>query len=118
MANFLLFYRRFSTFNAAKELPFDLESAVLLWLNKINFANTTLQMKQQIQQQQHQQQNLNNERIRVRKDQLTEKKVFPRVNSLKDVLCDGKTLLSIIVFYFNSAVNIEGSFVFICQELI
>lgn len=29
--------KRFSTFSASKELPYDLEDAMVFWINKVNF---------------------------------------------------------------------------------
>lgn len=92
--------RKFSTFNASKELPFDLEDALILWLNKVNQANMT-----HIQQQYKQQdKNL----ARVAKSQLVERKMFPLVTNLQSSLQDGKTLLSIILFYFEEYLTIDS----------
>lgn len=95
-------FRRISTFNACKELPFDLENAILLWLNKVNYVNNCNFGR--IQEQKP----TNSEPIRARKDQLVEKNVFPRVLSLQEALHDGKTLLSIILYYSSNTIKIEG----------
>lgn len=31
--------KRFSTFSASKELPYDLEDAMVFWINKVKFAD-------------------------------------------------------------------------------
>ena len=94
-------YRNFSQFNASKELPFDLEDAVLLWMNKINEANISTHQKYNIEA---------SVKVRYHKDRLVEKTVFPRVNHLNDCFIDGKTMLSLLLFYFPDVLLIDSKF--------
>lgn len=113
--NFLLFYfhSKFSSFNASKELPFDLEDALLLWINKICAALNDNQLKKQ---KQHAEQLLQNQdkakRFRFRRDQLQPKvqTAFPMMEELLKDLSDGKSLLGIIMFYHPSVINLEGKY--------
>lgn len=111
---FPLFYKysTFSSFNASKELPFDLEDALLLWMNKICAALNENQLKKQ---KQHAEQLLQNQdkakRFRFRRDQLQPKVqiAFPMMEELLKDISDGKSLLGIIMFYHPTVIGIEGN---------
>ncbi|XP_057309333.1 calmodulin-regulated spectrin-associated protein 1-B-like isoform X2 [Hydractinia symbiolongicarpus] len=77
--------RNFSTYNASKELPFDLEDAFLLWINKVN---------------------LSVENNSNRSHQQGAKK-FRQANDLKSCLRDSKMLLSLFSFYFPDVLNMN-----------
>ncbi|XP_020617788.1 calmodulin-regulated spectrin-associated protein 2-like isoform X4 [Orbicella faveolata] len=100
----------FSSFNASKELPFDLEDALLLWMNKICAALNDNQLKRQ---KQHAEQLLQNQdkakRFRFRRDQLQPKvqTAFPMMEELLNDISDGKSLLGIIMFYHPKVINLE-----------
>ncbi|XP_048590718.1 uncharacterized protein LOC5518363 isoform X4 [Nematostella vectensis] len=102
--------RRFASFNASRELPFDLEDALLLWVNKIC---TTLNESHLKQQKQHAEQLLQNQdkakRFRFRRDQLQPKiqSLFPVIDDLLKDLSDGQCLLAIIMFYHPDAIKFE-----------
>lgn len=105
-------HSKFSSFNASKELPFDLEDALLLWINKISAVLNENQLKKQ---KQHAEQLLQNQdkakRFRFRRDQLQPKvqTVFPLMEELLKDVSDGKSLLGIIMFYHPTVINIEGT---------
>ena len=106
-------HSKFSSFNASKEQPFDLEDALLLWINKISAVLNENQLKKQ---KQHAEQLLQNQdkakRFRFRRDQLQPKvqTVFPLMEELLKDISDGKSLLGIIMFYHPTVINIEGTF--------
>ncbi|XP_078381865.1 uncharacterized protein LOC144664608 isoform X5 [Oculina patagonica] len=101
---------KFSSFNASKELPFDLEDALLLWINKICAALNENQLKKQ---KQHAEQLLQNQdkakRFRFRRDQLQPKvqTAFPVMEELLKDISDGKSLLGIVMFYHPTVINLE-----------
>ncbi|XP_022802926.1 calmodulin-regulated spectrin-associated protein 2-like isoform X3 [Stylophora pistillata] len=101
---------KFSSFNASKELPFDLEDALLLWINKIS---TVLNENQLKKQKHHAEQLLQNQdkakRFRFRRDQLQPKvqTVFPLMEELLKDISNGKSLLGILMFYHPTVINIE-----------
>ena len=105
-------HSKFSSFNASKELPFDLEDALLLWINKISAVLNENQLKKQ---KQHAEQLLQNQdkakRFRFRRDQLQPKvqTVFPLMEELLKDISDGKSLLGILMFYHPTVINIEGT---------
>ena len=107
------FHSKFSSFNASKELPFDLEDALLLWINKIS---VTLNENQLKKQKQHAEQLLQNQdkakRFRFRRDQLQPKvqTAFPVMEELLKDISDGKSLLGIVMFYQPTVINLEGRF--------
>ncbi|KAJ7361843.1 hypothetical protein OS493_014485 [Desmophyllum pertusum] len=101
---------KFSSFNASKELPFDMEDALLLWMNKLCAALNDNQLKKQ---KQHAEQLLQNQdkakRFRFRRDQLQPKvqTAFPLMEELLKDISDGKSLLGIILFYHPTVINLE-----------
>ena len=105
-------HSKFSSFSASKEQPFDLEDALLLWINKISAVLNENQLKKQ---KQHAEQLLQNQdkakRFRFRRDQLQPKvqTVFPLMEELLKDISDGKSLLGIIMFYHPTVINIEGT---------
>ena len=108
---FFVFHSKFSSFNASKELPFDLEDALLLWINKICAALNNDQLNKQ---KQHAEQLLQNQdkakRFRFRRDQLQPKvqTEFPVMEDLLKDISDGQSLLGIIMFYNPTVISLEG----------
>ena len=101
------FFRRFASFNAAKELPFDSEDAFLLWLNKINVTNDSkIQKKVPTSESKKE----SPRRFRFKRDQLIEKtpKLFPKIDDLQKDIADGKALLSLIMFYCPDVISTKG----------
>ena len=99
--------RTFATFNAAKELPFDLEDALLLWLNKINNTNDRRIQKTKSPESSSE---ISPRRFRFKKDQKVDKpeNLFPKLDDLQSDLADGKTLLSLVLFYCPDTLTHEG----------
>lgn len=107
--------RRISSFNASRELPFDLEDSLLLWINKVCSALNSQQLKKQ--KVQAEQLLLNQDkakRFRFRRDQLQPKvqSTFPSLEDLLKDISDGQCLLGIVLFYQPQALDIQG----LCDE--
>ena len=109
---FLYSYSKISSFNTSKELPFDLEDALLLWINKLCAVLNDNQMKKQ---KQHAEQLLQNQdkakRFRFRRDQLQPKvqTEFPVMEDLLKDISDGQNLLGIVLFYHPTVISLEGT---------
>lgn len=104
--------RRFAPFNASKELPFDQEDALLLWLNKVS---NTLNEKEINKQKLHAENLLRDQdkakRFRFRRDQLQPKAqtLFPTIDDLLKGVSDGQCLLGVVMFYFGDSIKLEGN---------
>ena len=105
------FTRRFTSFNASKELPFDAEDSLLLWLNKTCAALNADELKKQ---KVHAEQLLQNQdkakRFRFRRDQLQPRlqTSFPQLDDLLKDVSDGQCLLGMLRFYFRDEIQLEG----------
>eukprot|EP00794_Sanderia_malayensis_P011804 gene11804-13027_t len=104
--------RRFGTFNPSKEQPFDYEDAFLLWLNKISTTNNITVAKRKQSAVTDAVSGTNAEpsrRFRFKRDQVIERapKVFPKLDDFQRDIADGKSLLSLIVFYCPDALDID-----------
>ncbi|XP_042634522.1 calmodulin-regulated spectrin-associated protein 1-B-like isoform X3 [Cyprinus carpio] len=92
--------KRFSTFCASKELPFDMEDAMLFWINKVilktrELSDKELKMKQPLMDSPCHQ------KVRYRREHLTGH-LFPHLAVMEDLMkgvCDGAALLAVIHFY-------------------
>ena len=105
----MIISRRFSTFSASRELPFDLEDALLLWVNKTNVAVNA----KYTQTTQSSTGKLLRNREQVKKTGLHSEVeppvvVFPVIDDLLKGLCDGRSLLGVLMFYEPNVINIEG----------
>ncbi|XP_028405927.1 calmodulin-regulated spectrin-associated protein 1-B-like isoform X2 [Dendronephthya gigantea] len=99
--------RRFSTFSASRELPFDLEDALLLWINKTNMAVNA----KYTQPNQSMTGKLLRNREQVKKTGLRSDDdtviVFPIIEDLLKGLCNGRSLLGVLMFYEPNVINFE-----------
>ncbi|XP_026118292.1 calmodulin-regulated spectrin-associated protein 1a isoform X2 [Carassius auratus] len=92
--------KRFSSFCASKELPFDMEDAMLFWINKVilktrELSDKELKMKQPLMDSPCHQ------KVRYRREHLTGH-LFPHLAVIEDLMkdvCDGAALLAVIHFY-------------------
>ncbi|KAK2872306.1 hypothetical protein Q8A67_022203 [Cirrhinus molitorella] len=92
--------KRFSTFCASKELPFDMEDAMLFWINKVilktrDLSEKELKMKQPLMDSPCHQ------KVRYRREHLSGRP-FPHLAVMEDLMkdvCDGAALLAVIHFY-------------------
>ncbi|XP_066922292.1 calmodulin-regulated spectrin-associated protein 1-like isoform X2 [Clytia hemisphaerica] len=94
--------KKTSSFNASREMPFDLESSILLWLNKMNSHNTLHHLRKKSVAR-----DPDTSKIRIRKDQLVEAKILPQQKSLMQALRNGVSLLSLVLYYFGDALDVQ-----------
>uniref|UniRef100_A0A4W3GEB9 Calmodulin regulated spectrin-associated protein 1a n=1 Tax=Callorhinchus milii TaxID=7868 RepID=A0A4W3GEB9_CALMI len=120
--------KRFSTFSASKELPYDLEDAMVFWINKVNLkmreiTERELKLKQQLLESPSQQKcdlmhaiahcMLEPEEyarvVRYRRDHPLNKQLpfFPLMEDLMRDVCDGCSLLAIIHYYCPELMKLE-----------
>ena len=103
---------KISSFNSSKELPFDMEDALLLWINKLCSVLNDNQLKKQ---KLHAEQLLQNQdkakRFKFRRDQLQPKiqTEFPVMEDLLKDISDGQNLLGIVLFYQPTVISLEGT---------
>lgn len=107
LIKFCCFNSSFASFSAAKELPFDLEDALLLWLNKINTTNERRLRKSRSPEVSG---NGSPGRFRFKRDHALEKSqtLFTKLDDLQMDLANGKALLSLLLFYFPDALSHES----------
>ncbi|XP_039619783.1 calmodulin-regulated spectrin-associated protein 1-B isoform X3 [Polypterus senegalus] len=103
--------KRFSTFSASKELPFDLEDAMVFWINKVNLKMREITEKE-MKVKQHLLESPSHQKspskwywklvpVRYRRDHLSSRQLpyFPLLEDLMKDVCDGAALLSVIHYY-------------------
>lgn len=92
--------KRFSTFSASKELPYDLEDAMVFWVNKVNLkmreiTEKEVKLKQQfLESPAHQ-------KVRYRREHLSARQPphFPLLEDLMRDGSDGAALLAVVHYY-------------------
>ncbi|OCT65278.1 hypothetical protein XELAEV_18041517mg [Xenopus laevis] len=92
--------KRFSTFSASKELPYDLEDAMVFWINKVNLKmREILEREQRIKQQVIE--SPSHPKVRYRRDHPSSRHLpyFPILEDLTKDISDGAALLAVIHFY-------------------
>ncbi|MBN3322401.1 CAMP1 protein, partial [Atractosteus spatula] len=111
--------KRFSTFSASKELPFDLEDAMVFWINKVNLkmreiAEKEIKLKQQLLESPSHQKSPSKwywklVPVRYRRDHLTGRQLpyFPLLEDLMKDVCDGAALLAVIHYYCPELMKLE-----------
>ncbi|GAA6219341.1 calmodulin-regulated spectrin-associated protein 1-B-like [Lates japonicus] len=120
--------KRFSNFSASKELPFDLEDAMVFWINKVNIkmreiTEKELKMKQHLlESSSHQKPDILHALahcvlepvefsrvVRYRRDHLSGRTLqhFPLLEDLLKDVCDGTALLAVIHFYCPELIRLE-----------
>ena len=90
-------------------MPFDLEDALLLWVNKTNIAVNA----KYSQPTRSSSEKLLRNREQVKKAGLRAEEVqaavaFPVIDDLLKGLCNGRSLLGVLMFYEPNVVNVEG----------
>ncbi|KAK7945309.1 hypothetical protein WMY93_001037 [Mugilogobius chulae] len=112
--------KRFSTFSASKELPFDLEDAMVFWINKVNTKMREMSEKEHkvkhhpLESPSHQKLHVMHEltdcmlkleklkeMVRYRREHGSGRQVpfFPPVEDLMRDVCDGAALLAVVHYY-------------------
>ncbi|XP_069741582.1 calmodulin-regulated spectrin-associated protein 1-B isoform X2 [Narcine bancroftii] len=111
--------KRFSTFSASKELPYDLEDAMVFWINKVNLkmreiTEKELKLKQQVVESPSHQKSPSKwywklVPVRYRRDHPLNKQLpfFPLMEDLMRDACDGCSLLAVIHYYCPDLMKLE-----------
>ncbi|XP_051972499.1 calmodulin-regulated spectrin-associated protein 1-B-like isoform X1 [Xyrauchen texanus] len=103
--------KRFSTFSASKELPFDLEDAMVFWINKVNQKMREITEKEH-KSKQHLLESPSHQKspskwywklvpVRYRRDHASGRPLpyFPLLEDLIRDVCDGAALLTVVHYY-------------------
>ncbi|XP_054612688.1 calmodulin-regulated spectrin-associated protein 1-B-like isoform X2 [Dunckerocampus dactyliophorus] len=100
--------KRFSNFSASKERPFDLEDAMVFWINKVTTKMRAISEKE-LKMKQHLLDSPSHEKVRYRRDHLSGRTLqhFPLVDDLCKDVCDGAALLALIHFYCPEVIRLE-----------
>ncbi|XP_025049639.1 calmodulin-regulated spectrin-associated protein 1 isoform X1 [Alligator sinensis] len=103
--------KRFSTFSASKELPYDLEDAMVFWINKVNLkmreiTEREFKLKQQLMESPGHQKSPSKwywklVPVRYRRDHPSNRQLpyFPMLEDLMKDGSDGAALLAVIHYY-------------------
>ncbi|XP_074150219.1 calmodulin-regulated spectrin-associated protein 1 isoform X1 [Sminthopsis crassicaudata] len=103
--------KRFSTFSASKELPYDLEDAMVFWINKVNLkmreiTEKEVKLKQQLLESPAHQKSPSKwywklVPVRYRREHLSNRQLpyFPLLEDLMKDGSDGAALLAVIHYY-------------------
>ncbi|XP_060763038.1 calmodulin-regulated spectrin-associated protein 1-B isoform X2 [Neoarius graeffei] len=92
--------KRFSTFSASKELPFDLEDAMIFWINKVNLKMREISEKE-YKVKQHVLDSPSHQKVRYRREHASGRQLphFPLLEDLMMDVCDGAALLTVVHYY-------------------
>ncbi|XP_056093050.1 calmodulin-regulated spectrin-associated protein 1-B isoform X2 [Rhinichthys klamathensis goyatoka] len=103
--------KRFSTFSASKELPFDLEDAMIFWINKVNLKMREI-TEMEHKSKQHLLDSPSHQKspskwywklvpVRYRRDHASGRQMpfFPLLEDLIRDVCDGAALLTVVHYY-------------------
>uniref|UniRef100_A0AAY4BWR5 Uncharacterized protein n=1 Tax=Denticeps clupeoides TaxID=299321 RepID=A0AAY4BWR5_9TELE len=93
--------KRFSTFNASKELPFDLEDAMVFWINKVNMKIREITEKE-VKGKQHLLESPQRDHASGR-----QMPFFPVLEDLMRDVCDGAALLAVVHYYCPDLMKLE-----------
>uniref|UniRef100_A0A8C7S990 Calmodulin regulated spectrin-associated protein 1b n=1 Tax=Oncorhynchus mykiss TaxID=8022 RepID=A0A8C7S990_ONCMY len=92
--------KRFSTFSASKELPFDLEDAMVFWINKVNLKMREI-TERELKVKQHPLESPSHQKVRYRRENTLGRQLpfFPLLEDLMRDVCDGAALLTVVHYY-------------------
>ncbi|XP_064146761.1 calmodulin-regulated spectrin-associated protein 1 isoform X2 [Loxodonta africana] len=92
--------KRFSTFSASKELPYDLEDAMVFWINKVNLKMREITEKE-VKLKQQLLESPAHQKVRYRREHLSNRQLpyFPLLEDLMKDGSDGAALLAVIHYY-------------------
>ncbi|KAM9821216.1 calmodulin-regulated spectrin-associated protein 1-B-like [Neosynchiropus ocellatus] len=111
--------KRFANFSASKEMPFDLEDAMVFWINKVNtklreISEKHLKMKQHLLDSPSHQKSPSKwywklVPVRYRRDHLSGRTLqhFPLLDDLQKDVNDGTALLAVVHFYCPELIRLE-----------
>uniref|UniRef100_A0AAV2MR89 Calmodulin-regulated spectrin-associated protein 1 n=1 Tax=Knipowitschia caucasica TaxID=637954 RepID=A0AAV2MR89_KNICA len=100
--------KRFSTFSASKELPFDLEDAMVFWINKVNTKMREISEREH-KVKPHPLESPGHQKVRYRREHGAGRHLpfFPPVEDLMRDVCDGAALLAVVHYYCSDLMKIE-----------
>ncbi|XP_077417523.1 calmodulin-regulated spectrin-associated protein 1-B isoform X2 [Vanacampus margaritifer] len=99
---------RFSTFNPSKELPFDLEDAMVFWINKVNTKMREISEKEH-KVKHHLLESPSHQKVRYRREHASGRHLpfFPLLEDLMRDVCDGAALLTVVHYYCPDLMKLE-----------
>ncbi|KAM8828823.1 calmodulin-regulated spectrin-associated protein 1-B-like isoform 2-T4 [Spinachia spinachia] len=111
--------KRFSNFSASKDLPFDLEDAMVFWINKVNIKMREI-VEKELKVKQHLLESPSHQKspskwywklvpVRYRRDHLSGRALqhFPLLDDLLKDVGDGTALLAVVHFYCPELIRLE-----------
>ncbi|XP_012884816.1 PREDICTED: calmodulin-regulated spectrin-associated protein 1 [Dipodomys ordii] len=92
--------KRFSTFSASKELPYDLEDAMVFWINKVNLKMREITEKE-VKLKQQLLESPAHQKVRYRREHPSARQspYFPLLEDLMRDGSDGAALLAVVHYY-------------------
>ncbi|XP_074525842.1 calmodulin-regulated spectrin-associated protein 1-B isoform X2 [Halichoeres trimaculatus] len=111
--------KRFSTFSASKELPFDLEDAMVFWINKVNMKMREM-MEREHKVKHHPLESPSHQKspskwywklvpVRYRREHASGRQLpfFPLLEDLMRDVCDGAAMLTVVHYYCPDLMKLE-----------
>ncbi|XP_042343644.1 calmodulin-regulated spectrin-associated protein 1-B isoform X2 [Plectropomus leopardus] len=100
--------KRFSTFSASKELPFDLEDAMVFWINKVNMKMREITEREH-KVKHHPLESPSHQKVRYRREHASGRQLpfFPLLEDLMRDVCDGAALLTVVNYYCSDLMKLE-----------
>ncbi|KAM4746547.1 calmodulin-regulated spectrin-associated protein 1-B isoform 2-T2 [Anableps anableps] len=100
--------KRFSTFSASKELPFDLEDAMVFWINKVNMKMRDVTEREH-KVKHHPLESPSHQKVRYRREHASGRQLpfFPLLEDLMRDVCDGAALLTVVHYYCPDIMKLE-----------
>uniref|UniRef100_A0A8C3AJX2 Calmodulin regulated spectrin-associated protein 1b n=1 Tax=Cyclopterus lumpus TaxID=8103 RepID=A0A8C3AJX2_CYCLU len=100
--------KRFSTFSASKELPFDLEDAMVFWINKVNTKMREISEREH-KVKHHPLESPSHQKVRYRREHASGRQLpfFPLLEDLMRDVCDGAALLTVVNYYCPDLMKLE-----------
>ncbi|CAJ1069542.1 calmodulin-regulated spectrin-associated protein 1-B isoform X2 [Xyrichtys novacula] len=111
--------KRFSTFSASKELPFDLEDAMVFWINKVNMKMREMTEREH-KVKHHPLESPSHQKspskwywklvpVRYRREHASGRQLpfFPLLEDLMRDVCDGAAMLTVVHYYCPDLMKLE-----------
>ncbi|XP_043967975.1 calmodulin-regulated spectrin-associated protein 1-B isoform X4 [Gambusia affinis] len=100
--------KRFSTFSASKELPFDLEDAMIFWINKVNMKMREMTEREH-KVKHHPLESPSHQKVRYRREHASGRQLpfFTLLEDLMRDVCDGAALLAVVHYYCPDIMKLE-----------
>ncbi|XP_024618273.1 calmodulin-regulated spectrin-associated protein 1 isoform X2 [Neophocaena asiaeorientalis asiaeorientalis] len=101
--------QRFSTFSASKELPYDLEDAMVFWVNKVNLKMREITEKE-VKLKQQLLESPAHQKVRYRREHLSARQppYFPLLEDLMRDGSHGAALLAVVHYYCPEQMKLDA----------